>query len=177
MKLVPCIEISSSIAVQVRRLALRDAHLRCSRVSQQPGAFEKSRPARAAPRVSTATSGRGRAHGNRLLVVPNAMLCPGASRATSRWQCGARFSVCVHAPPSRPRQRQLHRPAARPARGRSTQTLVFPDRYHRAPARAHPGRSPNRDARMATLPWPRVRIWAPSHIVAALKGQLAAARS
>ena len=159
VKLVPCIVISSTTAAQVRGLALRDAHLRCSRVSQQPGAFEKSRPPRAAPRVSQ----RRLVEGARMetdsswcqtrccALVLRAPLALSVRRALQR--------VCARAA-SRPRKRQLHRPAARPARGRSNLTLVFPDRFHRASARAHPGRAPKRDARMATLPWPRVRIWA-----------------
>ena len=55
---------------------------------------------------------------------------------------------------------------------------MFPDRFHRVSARAHPGRAPKDDARMATLPWPRVRIWAAGRaerVFAALKVQLAAA--
>ena len=54
----------------------------------------KNKNWRAPHLVSTVTSGRGRAHGNRRLVVPDAMLHPSASRATCAGR-EARASACV----------------------------------------------------------------------------------
>ena len=150
--------ISSGIAVLVCWSALEGALFGCACVCCGLGRLKITKPTRGAPRVSTATSGRERAHGERLLVVPDATPRASASHAT-RTGSEARASACVRALRTpRPRQRQLHRPAARPARsrGRSTPNSVFPDMLHRARAHAHPSRAPKLDARVPTPPCPRV---------------------
>ena len=103
-KLVPCTVISSDIIDWVRGSALGGARAACSSVCGGLGRLEMAKPIRAAPRVLTAKSGRERARGKWLLVVPDAMLQTSVSRA-ARPGRAARVSACKsvrHLPPASP---------------------------------------------------------------------------